>query len=133
MPSALAPFGMAEGIEKDQGMDEFSLAGPTRVVELKHGAVETYEVTPRDFGLKTVDISKIASSHSAQENARRVLDVLTGKYDTPEADFFCMNAGAALYVSGFAENYAKGTQMAKESLASGKAYEKLICLKEMQG
>ncbi len=133
MPAALAPFGMAEGIERDQGMDEFSLAGPTRVVELRRGSVETYQVTPRDFGLKTVDISEIASSRSAQENARRVLDVLTGKYDTPEADFFCMNAGAALYISGFAENYAKGTEMAKESLASGKAYEKLLHLKEMQG
>lgn len=133
MPAALAPFGMAEGIERDQGMDEFSLAGPTRVVELRSGSVETYQVTPRDFGLKTVDISEIASSRSAQENARRVLDVLTGKYDTPEADFFCMNAGAALYISGFAENYAKGTEMAKESLASGKAYEKLLHLKEMQG
>ncbi|MDM8524856.1 anthranilate phosphoribosyltransferase [Desulfococcaceae bacterium HSG8] len=133
MPSAIAPFGMVEGIERDQGMDEFSLAGPTRVTELRDGQVRTYEVTPRDFGLKYADISKIASSGSAQENARRVSDVLQGKYDTPDADFFCMNAGAALYISGFADTYARGTEMAKQALASGKAYEKLLRLREVQG
>ncbi len=51
-------------------------------------------MTPSDFGLKTLDFSKIAGSQSAQGNARRMLEVLTGRYDTPEADFFCMNAAA---------------------------------------
>lgn len=133
MASALAPFGRVEGMDKNQGMDEFSLSGPTRVVELKNGDVRTYKVTPEDFGLKSVDISKIASSHTAHENARRIQDVFTGKYDTPEADFFCMNAGAALYISDFAETYTQGTEMAKEALVLGKAHEKLIRLREMQG
>ena len=133
MHSALAPFGMAEGIDKKKGMDEFSLAGPTRVVELKERAIQTYEVTPEDFGLKTVDISKIASSRSAHENAKRILDLFKGRYDTPDADFFCMNAAAALYLSGFAQSYAQGMEKAKESLVSGKAYEKFEKLMELQG
>ncbi|OQY53725.1 MAG: anthranilate phosphoribosyltransferase [Desulfobacteraceae bacterium 4572_88] len=133
MASAVSPFGMAEGIEKTQGMDEFSLAGPTRVVELKDGDIRTYEVTPADFGLRQTNVSEIASSQTAHENARRVLDVLTGQYDTPEADFFCMNAGAALYISGLATSYAQGTEMAKASLANGAAHEKLLGLKTVQG
>jgi len=133
MASALAPFGMVKGMDKDQGMDEFSLAGPTRVVELKNGSVQTYEVTPEDFGLKQVPIEKIATSRSAHENASRVLDTLKGRYDTPEADFFCMNAAAALYISGFAKSYAQGVQMSKESLASGKAFDKFEHLMKIQG
>ena len=133
MPGALAPFGMAEGYGPDSGMDEFSIAGPTRVVQLKNGKIETYEVTPSDFGLKTSDFSGIASSRSAQGNARRVLEVLNGRYDTPEADFFCMNAAAALYISGLVNSYAVGTDMAKEALANGKAFEKLENLRRYQG
>lgn len=133
MKTALAPFGMVEGMEKNQGMDEFSLSGPTRVAELRNGSVETYEVTPEDFGRSPVNISKIASSRTAHENARRILDVLTEKYDTPDADFFCMNAGAALYISDFAKSYAQGTEMAKEALSRGRAYEKFLQLREVQG
>jgi len=129
----LALFGMVEGMEKEMGMDEFSIAGPTRVVELRNNEIETYEVTPGDFGLKRVPVSKIASSRDAHGNAKRILDVLKGKYDMPEADFFCMNAAGALYIAGLAENYAAGLEMAKESLAAGKAYEKLEQLIEFQG
>ncbi len=133
MPSALAPYGMAEGVEKERGMDEFSVSGPTRVVELKNGSVQTYEVTPEDFGIETIPVAKIASSNSAHENARRIMSVLEGEYDCPEADFFCMNAAAALYISGKADTYAKGMDIAKEALANGGANEKLLQLREIQG
>ena len=133
MPAALAPFGMAQGMDKSLGMDEFSLAGPTRVVELRNGKITTYEVTPEDFGLRAVDFAKIGSRSDARENAKAIIDVLQGKYDTPEADFFCMNAGAALYIADFAEDYRQGTEMAKDALASGKAYTKLEQLRECQG
>ena len=133
MEGALAPFGRVEGLDENMGMDEFSLSGPTRVVELKNNRIETYDVTPDDFGVKTVPIEKIASSHTAHENARRILDVLKGEYDTPEADFFCMNAAAALYIAGKADSYKKGMETAKQALSSGAALEKLERLKEMQG
>ncbi len=133
MTAALSPFGMVEGMEKTEGMDEFSLSGPTRVVQLKDGQIETYEVTPADFGLQAVPVSAIASSGTAHENARRILSVLTETYDTPEADFFCMNAGAALFISDRAASYAQGTEMARTALAEGKALEKLKALQNIQG
>ena len=55
------------------------------------------------------------------------------RYDSPAADFFCMNAAAALYLSGMAKDYAKGVAMAKTALAAGKAYEKLERLRQIQG
>ena len=47
--------------------------------------------------------------------------------------FFSMNAAAALYLSDLAKNYAQGVEMAKTALAAGRAYEKLVQLREMQG
>ena len=133
MKAALSPYGMAHGIESGMGLDEFSPCGPTRVVELRKSTVETYELTPEDFGLKPVDFTRIASRNTARENAGIIMNVLRGNYDCPEADYFCMNAAAALYISDFAKNYAEGFSMAKNALTQGKAYEKLVHLKELQG
>ncbi len=133
MEAALAPFGMVDGMPADQGMDEFSLAGPTRVVELRNGAIQTYEVTPADFGLKTAPIERIASSRTAHGNAGRALAALNGRPDTPEADFFCMNAAAALYISDMADSYADGVSMARQAIADGRAMDKLNALRSLQG
>ncbi len=62
-----------------------------------------------------------------------ILDVLSGRYDSPEADFFCMNAAAALYLCGLAVSYAKGVELAKEAVASGRALDQLNHLREYQG
>lgn len=133
MPRALAPYGMVFNHNPAEGMDEFSASGPTRVVELRDGDVNTYEVTPEDFGVKTMDFREVASLNTAQANAQSILEVLREKHDTPLADFFCMNSAAALYVAGVAESYAKGMQKSKEALAKGKAFEKLEQLREIQG
>jgi anthranilate phosphoribosyltransferase len=133
MDSAVAPFGMADGEDKALGMDEFSTAGPTRVVELLNGKIETYEVTPADLGVKQVSLSQIASHADAAENSRVIMATLQGKYETPIADFFCVNAGSALYISGLVDSYEAGTEQAKNALANGKAYEKLQQLLAVQG
>lgn len=133
MKAALAPYGVAHGFDRSLGMDEFSLAGPTRVVELRDGSIRTYELTPEDFGLKTLPFGLIASRSDAQGNARIVLEALQGRYDTPEAEFFCMNAAAALYLCDLASSYAHGVDLAKEALASGRALEQLHRLREYQG
>ncbi len=132
MPAALSPYGMVEGVHHDKGIDEFSLSGPTRVVELHHDTISVYEVTPADFGVKMRDFSTIASATTAQGNSEAILRVLKGEYDTALADFFVINAAAALYISDFASTYKRATAMAREALASGKAYEKLEQLLTIQ-
>lgn len=133
MQAVLAPYGMIEGEPVENGIDEFSLSGPTRVAELRDGNISVYVVTPEDFGMKTTPFREIASRFSAEENAGVVLDVLKGRYEGAAADFFCMNAAAALYIAGMAPDYRSAAGMARESLASGAASEKLEALREYQG
>lgn len=131
--AALSPYGMVQGTDESLGMDEFSPSGPTRVVELSGRTVETYTVTPEDFGIRPVAFDGIASRITAAENAQTVHDVLQYRHEGPEADFFCMNAAACLYISGLADSYARGFGMAKQALVSGAAYEKLQHLLAVQG
>ena len=133
MPRALAPYGMVLNHDKNEGMDEFSPCGPTNVVELINGKIQSYEVTPSDFGVKDIDFKKIASRDNALDNAALILQVLSGRYDTPLADFFCINSAAALYISGKAKNYSQGFEMSRQALSEGKALEKLHQLLEFQG
>jgi anthranilate phosphoribosyltransferase len=133
MPAALAPYGMVDGIDSAEGMDEFSPCGTTKVTELRNGSINTYEVTPRDFGIRQVRFEDVTSRESAQGNAEAVWEVLNGAYDTPVADFFCMNAAAALYIAGHADTYEKGMSLAKQALSQGMAAEKLELLKSAQG
>lgn len=133
MEVALSPYGMVEGMDTSLGMDEFSPCGPTRVVELRNGCIETYEVIPEDFGIAQVPFDDIRSLETAEVNASFILDILQGNREGAAADFFSMNAAAALYAAGMADTYARGFDMARQALASGRAMQKLDQLREFQG
>lgn len=133
IPRALAPYGMSSDEGPEMGMDEFSPCGPTRVVELRDGKIDTYEVTPEDFGMDEVHYEFIASMPTASDNAQVIMNVLKGGYDSPAAMFFCINAAAALYISDIVESYMDGYAMAMESLVKGKAQQKLDALIRAQG
>ena len=129
---AVAPYGMVNGVDKGKGIDEFSPCGSTRVVELKNGKIETYTVQPEDFGIKTHTTFDVASFNKAYDNAMAIKQVLLKEYDNPLADLFCMNAAAALYVSGISDSYREGMERAQEALKSGKALMQLNHLAKQQ-
>jgi len=129
---AVAPYGMVNGVNEARGIDEFSPCGPTRVVELKNGEIQTYTVHPEDFGIKTHAKFDIASLNKAYDNALAIKRVLSGEYNSPLADLFCMNAAAALYVSGDSSSYKDGMERAYEALNSGKALIQLNHLVNQQ-
>lgn len=118
---------------KTYPVNEFSICGKTRVTKLENGEISTFEMTAEDFGVKTVKFESIASSKTATENAERIQKILTEEFESPEADFICVNAAAALVVAGKYDDYKKAFIEAKTQLASGKAYEKLQNLVEYQG
>ncbi|QWE16795.1 anthranilate phosphoribosyltransferase [Polynucleobacter sp. AP-Nino-20-G2] len=105
------------------GLDEISLEGPTLVGELKDGVVREYEIHPQDFGLNTAPTISFKVAN-ADESKTIVLDVLNKKAG-PASDIVCLNAGAVLYVANVAPDIATGIQMARASINSGAAHQKL--------
>ena len=133
MEAALSPFGMVDGGDPARGMDEFSICGTTRVVELRKGVIETHEVRPTDFGIPCRPFDTIASRRNAKDNAQLMQDTLRSKHDSSEADFFCVNAAAALRIAGLCATYAKGFDTAKTALHTGKPFELLQRMIDTQG
>ncbi|NOY62988.1 MAG: anthranilate phosphoribosyltransferase, partial [Gammaproteobacteria bacterium] len=113
-------------VHSQDGMDEISIGAPTRVAELKDGALSSYTVTPEMFAMQRADISalKVSDAAGSLTMIRSVLD------DVPGAarDIVCLNAGAAIYVAGLADTLEAGVVRARESIASGAAREKLAAL-----
>ncbi len=54
-----------------EGLDEISLCGPTKVAELRDGAVKEYAVEPEQFGLKRCRLEESARRQSRAERADR--------------------------------------------------------------
>ncbi|MGR8981817.1 MAG: anthranilate phosphoribosyltransferase [Gammaproteobacteria bacterium] len=113
-------------VSADDGLDEISIAAPTRVAELKGGSVSVYTITPEQFGLNRAGLQELAVTDAASslEMVKSVLDNQPG----PAKDIVVLNAGAAIYAADLAESLAAGIDKAQQVLASGAAKAKLDAL-----
>ncbi|MEA2454111.1 MAG: anthranilate phosphoribosyltransferase [Thermoleophilaceae bacterium] len=121
LAAALAELGTKSAlvVSSADGLDEFSVSGTTRVVELRDGALTTYDVSPDQVGLEPVDDGAVAAG-TPDQNARVLREVLDGQPGTERA-LAVLNAGAAIYVGGVAESLAVGVERAQQSIDSGAA------------
>ena len=126
MAMALARLGgrSALVVSSEDGLDEISIAAPTRIVELRDGKVETYTVTPEDLGVERTPIDGIAFG-APEENARVTRAVLSGADTGPARSLTVVNAGAAVYAAGRADTLEAGVDAAAAAVDSGAANEVL--------
>ena len=101
------------------GLDEITTTGPTRIGEVRDGSVRLYEIEPRDLGLERSRIEDL-SGGDPHENALALRSVLEGEWG-PLAEITALNAGAALYVSGRANDLREGFELARQALTHGAA------------
>ena len=109
--------------------DEISICGPTRVSHLKDGNIRTFEMTPEEYGFDRAAPSDVVGGN-AKENADIVRRILDGEKG-PKQDMVLLNASAAFVAAGLCDNFNEGINIAKDSIDSGKAREKLHKLIEI--
>jgi anthranilate phosphoribosyltransferase len=110
-------------VHGEEGLDEISISGPTRVAELKDGKIAEYSIAPQDFGLKAQSAAAI-KVESVEQSKAMVLAAL-GNEAGAARDIVALNAGASIYVAGLAPGLAEGVKQALAVLASGAARKKL--------
>ncbi len=110
------------------GLDEITTTDSTEVSEENNGKLTDYEIAPEDFGIKRAKISCLAGG-DASLNAKILLDLLEGK-SGPVRDIVLLNAAAGLYVADQAESIKEGIDIARDSIDSKAAFNKLNLLKE---
>ena len=111
-----------------EGTDEVSIAGKTVVSFLNNGQVRTNTFVPEEVGIERCDISEIAGG-SAEENAEHILDILNGKKG-PRTDAVVLNAAFVAVVADIAKDLVDGVKIARETIDSGAALDRLNALRE---
>lgn len=112
----------------EDGIDELTTTGPSRVFELKDGAVSEYELEPQDLGLRRARAEDLKGG-APPENAQLLREVLDGE-PGPRRDVILLNAAAAILAAGRARDWQEGMALATESIDSGRAKQALNRLVE---
>jgi anthranilate phosphoribosyltransferase len=119
----------ARGVDKgfvvygEDGMDEVSTTGPTRIFRLIDGEVTEAEFTPEDFGVKRSRIEDLSGGDAAA-NLAITESILAGEKG-PKRDVALVNAAPAIVLADLAEGFIEAMQLAVESVDSGAAAESL--------
>ena len=99
-------------------LDEISMSAPTTVCEIREGWYRASVIRPEDFGFARCSREELRGG-TPEENAIITRDILNGA-PGPKRQAVLLNAGAALYIAGKAENMKDGTVLAAELIDSGK-------------
>jgi anthranilate phosphoribosyltransferase len=125
MAQVLARLGCERAIivHGEDGLDELSPAGPSRVWEIRGSAIERYRVSPSDAGLASHPLSSVGGG-TPEDNARMLRSVFASEAGALR-DFTLLNAAAGLLACGLAGDFADGVAMAADAIDSGAANKKL--------
>ena len=130
LAAALRMLGLKRAlvVHGNDGLDEITITGPTKVAEVRHGQLMLYKVTPEDFGLARAHLEDICGGN-AEQNAAIIREILDGK-KSPRRDIVLLNAAAALVAAGKGASMSETLPMAAHALDSGAARKKLEALVE---
>lgn len=105
------------------GYDEISLTCDTKIVT-NH---EEQMLSPEDLGLEILDQYSISGGNTVKMSAAIFIDIIDGKGTEAQKNVVCANAGLAIATVKKC-SHKEGFELAKESLASGKAKKSLETL-----
>ena len=109
-------------------VDEASLQGENHFTLLEDGSITNHSFYPEEMNLPQFDNSCIKGGDS-KENGEILVKVLKG-HKGAHRDTVVLNAGIGIFTAGKADSIKEGIELAKESIDTGAAYEKLTALIE---
>jgi anthranilate phosphoribosyltransferase len=113
------------------GSDELSLAGPNHAVLVEDGVTRELVIDAVELGLARAPLDALTGG-DAQLNAAITVSVLGGE-PGPARDVVLLNAGAALFAAGRADDVAEGVALAAASIDTGRAADVVTAASRVEG
>lgn len=110
-------------VHGEDGLDEITVCNGTRISRFRNGFVDTFYITPGDFGFKKHERSQLIGA-GKDVNAGISLSILNGE-EGPKREIVLMNAAAALMIAGKADDFVTAKDIAADTIDSKKAIAKL--------
>lgn len=82
-------------VRGEDGLDEVTLTGKTKVLELKNNTIKEYEIRPEDFGFEACNIEDI-TAEKIEEKIRITKEILSWKCKTNHNNLVEINKKVAL-------------------------------------
>jgi anthranilate phosphoribosyltransferase len=110
-------------VHGSDGLDEVTTTGPTTVFEVTGDGVHRFEWSPADFGVDQARAADL-SGGDRTKNCAIAAAILEGNRGV-QRDIVLVNAAAALLAAGVAADLDNAMQLARASVDSGAAWEKV--------
>ena len=110
-------------VHGEDGLDEVTLTGKTYMAELRNGVVSEFVFDPKSYGFEYCELDELVGGDPFV-NKEIALKILNNE-NSKRRDAVVLNAGLAIYIATDGISIQKGIDIAKETLASGKALRKL--------
>jgi anthranilate phosphoribosyltransferase len=112
------------------GIDEFSISGPSHFAEVHNGIVTLSTITPEEVGLQRAPIEALQGG-DARTNAA-ILNTIFSSEKGPRRDIVLLNAAAVLVTADLAPDLPTGIALAAKTIDSGAVTELIAALARTQ-
>jgi anthranilate phosphoribosyltransferase len=100
----------------EDGYDEITVTGSTKVSELENGKITTYYLDPEDFGFERCLEEEALKVKDSKESLDLLYQLFENSFEGPIRDMFLLNLAGALYVCGKAIDFKGALKRAKRYL-----------------
>ena len=114
-------------VHGSDGLDEITTTGKTFISEYDGNEVIAYDISPDELGIPVAKPHDL-NGGDLDTNKRICQDILAGEAG-PKRDIVVLNAAYALYIAEKVKDVSQGMDLAKATIDSGKARDKLNELK----
>ncbi len=114
----------AKIVSSRDGLDEISISDRTTCYQKKRSTITRFDFDPREFGIYA-DKDKIKGC-GARDNARIMKEVFRGENHADLTNAIAINAAFGLELAQVETDLDRAFKLAKETIKSGKVYEKLM-------
>ena len=108
-------------VRGNDGLDEITLCGETKIFEVKNNEILEYTIKPEDFGFHQSPHETFKGG-SAKENAEIIMNILKGLDKSPKRDIVVLNTMFAMYAADMVNSPLEAKEIIINAIDSGKVY-----------
>ena len=111
-------------VRSEDGMDELSTTSKNKACILKDNEISEFMIDPEEFNMQKGNLSDIQIS-TKQQAIESFVNVLNDTSNKTMKEITILNAAGGMIVGGLCDKFKDGVELARETINSGKAFDKL--------